>query len=331
MKSEIDAKAAEWFARRDGGCSPAEKEELESWLHEDVRHAEAFGRLEMAWKTFGKPADTGSTDALLMELAGRRSRRLRRRKLAAFAAAAGLAVGVGLLSRLDLQRSEQASAGAIVHRATERVLPDGSRITLRDGADIGVQFSTGERRVLLVEGEAWFEVAKDRARPFVVSVNGVEVRAVGTSFAVQLNRRSVDVLVTEGTVSVGSSGTNPAVPESVKVTAGNRIVLSNEINAGRAPIEPVSRDEADHQLSWRTPRVEFKGTPLVDAVATMNREAEGKTAWRLRIVDRDLEMMRVSGIFRADNIDAFVLLLEVGFGVKAERDKNVLLLSKDMR
>lgn len=86
--------------------------------------------------------------------------------------------------------------------------------------------------------------------------------------------------------------------------------------------------EIDRRLSWRAHRVEFSGMPLADAVALLNREAVGRTSSRLRIADRDLDAMRVSGIFRTDSMDAFVLLMEAGFGVSVARVDETFVLSK---
>jgi transmembrane sensor len=213
--------------------------------------------------------------------------------------------------------------------------------------------------VELQKGEAMFEVAKNQARPFVVSAGGVDVRAVGTAFAVQLGREAVDVLVTEGTVAVGHSNqigrhgnvakTDPSAPRvataptgalataasaadsplaGVLVRAGNRAVVERTPTATAARVAPVEVPEMGERLAWRNPRVEFSGTRLDEAIALLNRVAAANAGMQLSIADPALESMRVSGIFRTDNVDAFVLLLEAGFGVKVERAGKTLVLRK---
>jgi transmembrane sensor len=87
-----------------------------------------------------------------------------------------------------------------LHVNERLALPDGSRVELKDGSEVVVQYSASERRVKLTGGEAHFTVWKDKTRPFIVNAAGVEVRAVGTAFNVRLEAKSVEVLVTEGRV-----------------------------------------------------------------------------------------------------------------------------------
>lgn len=341
MKSEIETSAAKWFARRDAGLTPSEEKDYRRWLAQDPRNAEELAKLEGAWATFGRPTAAGSADALLVELAGRRTRRQRRSRMA-MAAVALLLVGFTVM-RWPKGGSASVSAPiAVVHRPSERVLADGSKITLREGAEVDVHYTEADRRVLLLKGEALFEVAKDPSRPFIVQGEGVDVRAVGTAFAVQLNKGAVDVLVTEGTVSVATSpATKPAVTESrseklantavptpMMVTAGKRVVVDNKVTASPRQPETVAPAEIENRLSWRAPRVEFNGMPLAEAVEMLNREAEGRTPTRLRVADRSLDSMRVSGVFRTDNMDAFVFVLENAFDVKIERADHLVVLKK---
>jgi len=337
----IEAEAAAWFARRDAGLSAAEETAFQRWLASSPRHAAAVSRLEDAWTTFGKPAQTGAADRLLNELATRRVGRRHRRVVAATAVLAVVAFGFGVGRWRNTVSPAAMNSVAVLLKPNQRVLGDGSTITLRDGADVTVVYSTTKRSVTLLKGEALFEVARDQERPFIVSANGVEVRAVGTAFTVQFGARTIEVLVTEGTVSIAGtpqSGmtaatepTNQVVSasssaEPLTVTAGNRVVVTASAASKPVERETVPSGEIDQRLSWRAPRVEFSGMPLADAVALLNREAVGRTSSRLRIADRELEPMRVSGIFRTDNMDAFVLLLQAGFGVKAERAGDTIVL-----
>jgi len=342
-QGSIEAEATAWFARRDAGLNVADETAYQQWIQSCPHHAAAMSRLEAAWTTFGKPTQTGAADKLLNELATRRIRRRRRRFGAATAMLAVVAFGFGVVDWQKRISPVAMSSAAVLLKPNQRVLADGSTITLRDGADVTVAYSTAKRLVTLLKGEALFEVTNDQERPFIVSANGVEVRAVGTAFTVQFGARTIEVLVTEGTVSIagtppsgmtasteptnqGVSASSSAAP--LTVTAGNRVVVTASAASKPVERETVPSVEIDQRLSWRAPRVEFSGMPLADAVALLNREAVGRTSSRLRISDRELEPMRVSGIFRTDNMDAFVLLLEAGFGVKAERAGDTIVLNR---
>ncbi|MGH7956227.1 MAG: FecR family protein [Opitutaceae bacterium] len=129
----------------------------------------------------------------------------------------------------------------MVTRQQRQTLADGSVVELNAGADILVDFSPARRSVRLVRSEAHFAVATDATRPFVVSAGGVEVRAVGTEFAVRFGSQEIAVLVTEGQVAVARTAAPapadavlPTPTEPVLVAAGGRVVIPTEISPAMA-------------------------------------------------------------------------------------------------
>lgn len=81
-------------------------------------------------------------------------------------------------------------------------LSDGSVALVNSGSDLQVRYEKAARQLRLDEGEVWFKVAKNLQRPFIVDIDGVHVRAIGTAFSVRRRDDSVEVVVTEGTVRV---------------------------------------------------------------------------------------------------------------------------------
>ena len=238
----------------------------------------------------------------------------------------------------------QPAANLVVSHPSRRVLDDGSRVELKPGAEIAVAFSAGERRVTLVRGEAHFEVSKNAARPFVVVAGDLEARAVGTAFAVQIDPSSVEVLVTEGKVAVArrakaesaAAATAPAevgarpvavaatsARESALLVAHERLVISR-VAPGTVPgeVERLSERQVDDRLAWRAALLEFASAPLADVVAKFNEIG------RVRIVlaNASLREIQVSGSMRANRTDALVKLLELEFGVRAEREGETVVL-----
>jgi transmembrane sensor len=226
----------------------------------------------------------------------------------------------------------------------QQVLPDGSVVVLRGGAEVSVEYSSAVRRVRLQRGEALFEVAKNRARPFIVRAAGLDVRAVGTAFAVNLQPSAVEVLVTEGQVAVQettetasppddpgdgaieSSETRPTATPGASSTditprfpawmlnAGKRIVVDFDTSAPPPQVLPVSVVEMNERLSWRVPRLQFARTPLREGVALINQYSRT----HLILEGTELENLPLSGSIRADNIAALLELLELEYGIKAE-------------
>jgi transmembrane sensor len=219
-------------------------------------------------------------------------------------------------------RTELPVTTTVLALPSKQSFPDGSTVELKEGAAIRTEFGAAERRVVLTQGEAHFDVEKDAARPFVVVAHGIEIRAVGTAFSVQLNPRGVEVLVSEGRVAVEHPvASAPAAPvqEASKralatLEAGNRVTVDTTESAPSAsPVVAMSEQELAGLLSWRVPRLRFAGTPLEEAIPIFNRHS------RVQLVlgDREIATVKVSGILRADNTESLVQLLETEFGARA--------------
>jgi transmembrane sensor len=200
-------------------------------------------------------------------------------------------------------------------------MTDGSRVTLNTDTQIRVDLTASERRIELKQGEAFFEVAKDPSRPFVVHVGGKRVTAVGTKFSVRRDNDDIEVVVTEGQVRVdeGTGASGSATPEGpVFLTPG---AVAHASTAG-VLVRRETVSEAERQLSWRAGILMFRDQTLAEAVAEFNRYNQRKIV----IEDPKLADLRIEGNFRATNVDAFVRLLESGFAVRARtEDARVLL------
>lgn len=280
-------------------------------------------------------AATVGNDALLQELHARARRRRRRRGMVAGGLVAAIVMGFVTLRPLPRDAAESGAKQLQVSVPRQHVLPDGSIVDLRDDARIEVDFSGRQRRVALLRGEAHFSVEKDPTRPFIVHAEGVEVRAVGTAFAVQMAARVVEVLVTEGRVAVDHVATAAAVPTEAAplalVAAGEGTTIEPSAAQGARPSPPqvtaIDESAMTERLSWRVPRLELSGTPLEVAIREFNRYSKVKLA----IGDPSLARLQVSGIVRADQADALVNLLESNFDVTAQRRGNETVLVRRAR
>lgn len=306
--------AAEWARRRAAGLSAAERERLEQWLAADGRHRAALagveGRDELDWALY-----TGNTARIARGLERRRQRRQARRRAWAMAAACAVAAA----AYFPWAQRAPGAAPLAIHAPERQTLPDGSTVELGEGARIAVDFAPGGRRgVRLVRGTAHFEVARDPARPFVVEVAGVQVRAVGTAFSIALEAAEVAVVVTHGRVSVDeAAAAGPAAgltPEPVG--AGHLIVVPAHAApaAEELVVRPLDAAALHAAQAWRATRLELSGTPLGEVAAAMT--AHGGV--RIVLADASLASVRLSGSLRTDRADQLVRILEADFGVRAE-------------
>jgi transmembrane sensor len=333
----IDEQAARWAIRATAGpLSPEEQRDLDTWLSADPRHLGAYVRVQAQWTDLDRlaalhgpasavhdePAAPHTAASHIAEQDKDPSGFSRRQLLAAGVAA--ITVAGGGLSWL-LLRGDSLRYVSGIGEVRRIALDDGSTLVLNTTTEVWVQFSQRQRNIRLLRGEALFDVAHDRSRPFVVVANGTAVRAVGTEFAVRMESTQVDVTVTEGVVEVANSpsGIGMASPASVvdtkRVTAHERIVI-----AGARPpqISSIAAAVADRQLAWREGMVSFDGESLQAAVAEINRHNRRQIV----VEDPALAAKPIVGIFRATDLEGFSAAAAEALKAKAVPDGDIIRL-----
>jgi transmembrane sensor len=324
----VESAAAEWLVRHDRGLTPGQQDEFLQWLAASPAHRESFDRHRQMWVEFNalaqwRPEHSAEPNPDLLA----RRRRSRPQHWVApvvLAAAASLVIAIWRSPSILRPAVETMAFEAVSYR--QEALPDGSVMDLNRGAHVVVQFSLAERRVLLLEGEAQFAVAKNPGRPFVVRAGGVDVRAVGTAFNIKLAGGSLEVLVTEGAVQI----LQPRVPAPAAdglilartppgilaaIPAGHRTVVTVAAAITPPVVLPASSEAIAQLLDWQPRLLDFESTPLAQVVDTFNR----RNARRLVIGDDDLRGLPIMASIRSDNVEGFVRLLEATMGVRAER------------
>jgi transmembrane sensor len=334
---QIERRAATWLQKRDSGTwSGADQSQLDEWLRSSTAHRVAFLRLEAGWDevnrlkalaaglprgkvppvgAFDRGFDSARVDELPASLASRSGSPSRpfARPLALAASLVALCVGGYYFARTTLASDQyQTPIGGV----SSISLQDGSKVTLNTASRIRVRLTQDERRVDLAAGEAFFDVAKDTARRFVVSAGSKRVIAVGTQFSVRRDDDTLRVVVTEGVVHLEDVDTRPpasgdaAAPVSTDLAAG---VVALTTGADTI-LKPASMQVAQELLSWRSGYLVFRDVTLADAIAEFNRYNER------RIVIRDPEIadIHLSGRFRTHNFEAFARLLVQSFPIRAE-------------
>ena len=284
--AEIDRAAAGWLVRLGSpALDDADRRAFRAWLEADPAHAAAFETARRLWDGLDVPAAA-------LAAAGRRRRRV---GLAAAAACLLLLAGVALREGAD-----HATDPGV--RATV-TLADGSRMTLDGNSAADVAIDADGRRVMLRRGRAFFEVAPEAARPFVVKAGGVEARVLGTGFAVERQASGVAVVVEHGRVAVREAGA------AVELAAGETVQASAD---GLGATEPAALGSA---LAWRRGLLVFEDRTLAEVAAALERAGGG----RIVIPQAGVRALRLSGVFRDDDPAAVLDAIEAGLGVRAAR------------
>lgn len=294
----IDQEAADWVARMDGEDWTALQEaELERWLRGESRRRGALLAAQAAWLSVEPQA---CDDAYLPSPRSGVSRR----GLLAGGGGALAASLVGGLAWLSGGTSYQTATGEI-----RRVpLADGSIATINTASRLDVRLASQRREIMLKEGEAWFQVAKDAARPFVVQAGPINVEAVGTAFSVRRQADGADILVNEGVVEAWS---DDAGHERVRLVAGQRAFVTDGAGIRVGPMDISSVDRA---LAWRGGMIDLSGDTLGQAVGEFNRYNRRQIV----LSDECLSNETIDGIFRTDDPEGFATAIQASLAVPVQ-------------
>ena len=316
--------AAAWHSRlHQDGDSAKTRRAFKSWLAESSEHRAAYDDIERSWQTLRAGAQSPDIMALRHETALRltrsNSREIRPIKWITVAAALLLMVG-GFITATRPPHEHPWSASFRSSRADGMyatgigqqlpiILPDGSHVTLDTQSELHVTFAGHERSVQLIRGQALFEIAKDRTRPFVVTAGERRLVAVGTVFDVHLNEQQVKVTMVEGTVRVEPAISTPdklpqkavqsldsAPPPTILITAGEQLISDDSKHNRVYDVNPRQ------VTSWLHGQVIFDNTSLASAVTELNRYS----TVQIELTDPRLADIHLSGTFTADRPDLFV-------------------------
>lgn len=299
---EIDNLARRWVIREDKGPLPPEEEaELRSWLAADPRHLGAYVRAQAAWGWMGR--------ARILAPAPTTRRRPSRYWIAAAAACAVAGLGVGA----ELRPTAFESSDGQIRRVS---LPDGSVAVLDADARVKTWIHLGHRDITVERGEAWFQVAHDPSRPFVVRAGEAAVRAVGTAFSVTRTSAGAEVIVTQGVVAASANQAQPAV----RVRAGTMAVLDR----GAVHTAALSPQDIDDELAWREGRIALSGVPLREAIARFNRYNDRK----LVLASPELGDISTVGWFRVTDPESFARAVAISPSAQVSLSENAITISR---
>jgi transmembrane sensor len=200
-------------------------------------------------------------------------------------------------------------------------MADGSKVTLNTDSKVRVAVTVKERHVELAQGEAFFEVAHDGSRPFVVQAGKKRVIAVGTKFSVRRDDDEVRVVVTEGKVRMEND------TQSETTDAGGLYLEAGAVAVASGAgvlVEKRAPSAAEERLGWRNGVLIFRNDSLADAIAEFNRYNTRKIV----IDDPSVRTLRIEGSFRPANIDAFARILEQVYSLHVTVDDERILVRR---
>jgi len=344
---QIIDEAAEWLVEmREPVVSAERRAAFAEWLRTSPMHVGAYLEIAKLWGDTAHlemPADVDlqdlgaqnvvplRADSVLPDEKGQSvSQRDRRWRLPARALAASLLVATTLVALLAWWNFGRTPSFATV-AGEQRVitLEDGSVVRLNSRSELKVRLTSKVRRIDLLHGQALFEVAKDKARPFVVYSGGVVVRAVGTQFDVYRKNEGTIVTVVEGRVALLGSAATPPIewntmdqPDSqaTLVGAGEQVTVRRS-----GAVERREKPNVAAATSWLRQELVFDGQELSAVVEEFNRYA------RVPIVvdDAELAHIRVNGVFHATDTEPLLSFISRYQGVRIDRARSQIRITRD--
>ncbi|MEJ2760083.1 MAG: FecR domain-containing protein [Gammaproteobacteria bacterium] len=328
-RAAIAAEARAWLVQLDGGRPSRQAlAEFREWLDRSGLHRAQFRLAASSWNELDNLAGLLDADA---------PARPGRLRLPSYTLAAALALAVGAGGYIAYRywqggfgnNAFTAEYATAVGGLKSVVLPDGSRIRMNTASRVTVSFNREARLIHLDAGEAWFKVAHDNQKPFVVYAGKYAVKDLGTAFSIRVKDNGIDLTVTRGRVEVASlkrrlpARTWPD-PDSIKTApsrfplkAGQHVVFDQGIELA----QKVKPAQLEKMLSWRDGMLIFDNDPLEKVVAEINRY----TPVRIVISDSHIRNLRFGGYFRTNDVPSILATLQKGFGIHVEKINDKLI------
>lgn len=313
----------EFFTRKLAGeLLDEEIQSFNEWLAASPHNADEFAEFEKIWNGIDtiKQTKQFNTDAAWTRFSHDiRTVKKSKQAFKPFLVAAAI-VGILFMSwfsyKLFITKSiEQITTTTAMHNMQEVVLPDNSIITLHQNSKVTYAKTFDSERRIIMQGKAFFEVTPDAHKPFVVEIENVRVRVLGTSFFISHDtiKNSVLVVVKTGKVAVFVHGTN----DTVYVTAGDRVEVDNGLTLSK------TINEEKNYISWKTKVFEYQDVPLNQIITEIN----AAYFTNIKIVGNELQSCRISVKFTNKSIDEIIEILQVTLDIRVQKNQNEIVIS----
>jgi transmembrane sensor len=289
-----DEQAAFWFLRLcEADVEVDEIDQAMAWLAQSADNQAAFDRVERTWHVGDDVSVQQVRDLADVDTAVDTAPRFGwlRRPVFRTALAAGLAALLATAAVTTINDFLEPAAperyATMIGETRTVTLPDGSQVTLGGASSVSVEYQQKVRRVVLTDGEALFDVAKNPRRPFIVEAAGGSVQALGTVFDVHREPEGVTVKVAEGAVQVRTG------PAEMRLQAGHQVTYS--MLTGLGPLRTV---DPGRVASWRKGVLVFIDRPLASVVVDLNRYSPRV----ITVQDDAIRQVHVTGSVTVDGI-----------------------------
>ena len=307
-----------------GEASPEEEQAVIEWMKESETHQEYYNQFKRIWDQSKALASGSNVDVnkawerFQNKVAGKNeSVKILKSSFSWLRVAASIILIAGLGITLFMLVNKNTEPKEMVAQTGQNVLidtlSDGSVITLNKRSTVTYPSKfKGNTRAIALKGEAFFNVAPDKKKPFIISVNDVQVSVVGTSFNIKSENGNTEVVVETGIVQVTKSG------KTVELNAGEKIIMP--ANDSSATKEKVSDKLYNY---YRSKEFVCDETPLWKLVQVLNEAYDSK----IIIGRKELNDKRITTIFYNEPLEKILEVIHLTLDIKVikKEDGQIIL------
>ncbi|MFZ0268783.1 FecR family protein [Caulobacter sp.] len=330
--SEIEDAATIWAAMAERGLTAKDRAQLDQWLEGDSRRLGAFVRAQAAWihaeraVALGKMPDTqpeeteGAPAPVLQK--GLRARTLNRRMALGAGGALAASVAAAYVIGSDRRRMLESGVGEI----RRIVLKGGATLTLDTDTRVDVTVSSNDRKLELIRGKLFLDVARWQDLPLIVRVGDLVLETTEGAFGLQsLGKAPIVTLVTKGKLIASQSRGMFGQKRTITVEKDHALTLAPHEPLLASGVRPVAAAQQEQLLAWRDGMLSFGGELLGDAVRAFDRYG----ATRIVVADPELARQRITGLFKADDPKGFATAIAASFdGVVTSQGETIRISSR---
>ena len=307
-----------------GETSPEEDLAVKRWQEEDASHHDYYRQLQQIWESSKAIAAESAVDEneawenFQQRIAKGKENAtiIKKNRFSWMKVAASVVLLIGISFVTYLIVNKKTAVKELIAKTDQNVLidtlSDGSVVTLNKKSSIAYpnKFNRNTREITL-KGEAFFNVAPDKKKPFIITVNDVQVTVVGTSFNVKNENGKTEVIVETGIVRVTKNG------KTTELGAGEKLVVADKDGA-------VVKEEVTDKLYnyYRSKEFVCDDTPLWKLVEVLNDAYNSNIV----IAKKELSNLRINTTFNNESLDKVLEVIHLTFDINVIKSNGQIIL-----
>ncbi|RBQ31741.1 siderophore-interacting protein [Arcobacter sp. FW59] len=317
MIKSIEEQAAYFFTCKKDGFTRNQELEFKTWIEESIEHKKAFEKVEKLQSLFSSlPKNIKSNISQKVHQDIKNRKRFRKENLFKIAASFTLII-VSLFAINEYMNFGIKHTYTTNQEIKEIFLPDGSKVVVDAKTKLDIKYYNDKREVNISDGKAFFDVAPNPNKPFIVNASMIKVEVLGTNFEVKNDKEQITVDVISGKVKVQQNKNNE-FKELAILTKGKHISFDKQ--SGKVVLKDI---DVRNIASWKDGILFFQDYSLEKAINEFNKYQDINV-----IMQKDIKNYYVSGSFSIHDMDKFMVAITKIYPIKVDKKANTTYIYK---